>query len=164
MSLAGKWGYSTNEERYYGDFDTKEEAIHEAEACEDVGTDYWVGQFKDIVVHVDADRIIEQAQEDAYEEAGDFSEDWLGNVSRDKRDELSQRLTSTFKSWLSDYGLHPTFAVVDQDTIEQRTVSADGFSCCGGNDDTPKEHNMDCDEFNPDGTPKEEQKWKMNQK
>lgn len=28
------------------------------------------------------------------------------------------------------------------------------FKCCGGNDDTPKEHTMDCDEFTPDGKSK----------
>jgi len=33
-------------------------------------------------------------------------------------------------------------------------LEKEAFYCCGGNDDKPKEHCMDCDSFNPDGSMK----------
>ena len=122
MSLAGKWGYSTNEESYFGSFDTKEEAIAEAEACEDVDTDYWVGQFKDPIIQVCASQVIDQISEQVGDECGEFAEDWPGRIPTDAENELANELTEVLLKWMKKYKLMPTFATVDSDTIEQRSV------------------------------------------
>lgn len=124
MSLKGKWGYSTDEERYSGSFDTKEDAIQEARACEDKDGDFFVGQFEEIRISVCGDRVIDQAQEDAYEQAGEYAEDWLAKIPRERVDELTCQLSEVFDGWLKKYDLTPTFATVDSATIEHILVES----------------------------------------
>lgn len=120
--LAGKWGYSQNQERYYGEFDTKEEAIIEAEAEGEPDSDYWVGQFKDVSIQVCATHVIEQVSEQVYDEAGEFAEDWPGRVPKEAEEELEEALTKVYLEWLAKHTLMPTFAVVEESTVEHRSV------------------------------------------
>lgn len=43
MGIAGKYGYSYNEEIYQGAFDTKEDAV----AAADGSRHFWVGQYRE---------------------------------------------------------------------------------------------------------------------
>lgn len=118
--LSGKWGYSLNQESYYGNFDTKEEAIAECEAGEDPDRDYWVAQFKDVKIQVCADHVIEQVSEAVYEEAGEFAEDWPGKITPEAKKDLEEVLTAVYQIWLAKNALIPNFAVVEESTVEHR--------------------------------------------
>jgi hypothetical protein len=112
--MKGKWGYSSNEERYSGDFTNKEDAIEEGKQ---EGASV-VGQYTDVIVSVRADRVIDRAVEDVYDQVGDLCEDWLANVSTEDRDLLTARLSNTFWDWLKETKHTPRFFSVDPDTVE----------------------------------------------
>lgn len=121
-SLAGKWGYSRDEEHYHGDFDTKEEAIAEALALEEES--FVVGQYRDPNLEVDADRVIDQIVEEAYDAGGDCVEGWLSRIPQKQMDELSKKLSTVFQNWMVRHKYQPSFGLVDEHTIE--TVIMEG--------------------------------------
>lgn len=56
-----------------------------------------------------ADIIIEYLQQDAYDEVGEVSEDWLNDVTKDQRDLLDNLLQKSVLAWLSTINEKPTF-------------------------------------------------------
>lgn len=115
--LSGKWGYSRDEEHYHGDFDTKEEAIEEGKSCE--RGDFTVGQYRDPNLEVDADRVLDQILEEAYDEGGDCVEGWLSRVPRKQLEALSLTLSAAFQKWLVEHKHLPSFGIIDQHTLEK---------------------------------------------
>lgn len=76
----GKYVWSDNEENYQSDFfDTREEAAADGFASNDDGYGVWVARVAAFNFNYDhiAESVIEQLQEQAYEEVGEVMESWL---------------------------------------------------------------------------------------
>lgn len=112
----GKWMFNIhkNNENWQSDtFDTKEEAIeaglreyHDYE--KDHGF-YEVGKIEKHVPHIDGERIIEWIGDTAYEECGDFAEDYLRRVKQGDIEHLTNRLNEVLIEWLKGLNEMPTF-------------------------------------------------------
>lgn len=111
MEVTDKWAYALGDEEDYNDIfcDSKEaaldKAIHEAR-LEDVQT-VWVGQVKRFqpVISI-ADELLYQLQDQAYEEAGEYSLGWLDNVTKNHQDELDNAIKTCFWAWMK---AHPEY-------------------------------------------------------
>lgn len=111
MEVTDKWAYALGDEEDYNDIfcDSKEaaldKAIHEAR-LEDVQT-VWVGQVKRFqpVISI-ADELLYQLQDQAYEEAGEYSLGWLDNVTKTHQDELDNAIKTCFWAWMK---AHPEY-------------------------------------------------------
>lgn len=79
------YAYSLDEERYTGEFETPEAAAAEAFADND-NQSIWVGEIKTRTAHdfVNGYGILESAAESSWDECGEWSEDWLSDVMKDK--------------------------------------------------------------------------------
>lgn len=107
----GEWAYSQNEEAYHFDAATKEEAIRLGTSDFD-GEPFWVCSFrrpKASEFVPDADSIIDTMMEHAYDEVGDFADDFPG-VSKEAEAELEALLQSwadkhcSVSFWIMDAG------------------------------------------------------------
>lgn len=65
------------------------------------------------VNYVNSDMIIEYLQQDAYDEVGDVSDDWLDYIVREQREDLEDRVLKVVKEWLKDCREEPTFYKVE---------------------------------------------------
>ncbi len=111
MSIAGKWGYSHDEETYFGTFDTKKEAIR---AGRQEGRPLWVGQYIDPISpekYIDGKDLIEQVlcQNDYCGEWAEGALDCTGTQLA----ELTMKMRSVFGDWLDKHDLRPRFGLVD---------------------------------------------------
>ena len=113
-----KWCYSKNGENFYGEFDTKEEAIEEAieEAKEDYGddcTEIYIGNPVLFVPEVNACSVIDNLIENACEHGGEYADSYLTNISKEEINDLEKRLTETFNQWAKETKNEPTFYGVE---------------------------------------------------
>ncbi|MGR6760338.1 hypothetical protein ACU1JV_00645 [Paenibacillus sp. T2-29] len=103
-------GFATIEEaieegkRYFTDLNRKHDLL--------VGS-FDVGQRSDSFVNICGSKIIDQAQEDSYERAGELSDYWLYKVSSENEDLLSDMMTKTFRKWLKITNNEPKFHSID---------------------------------------------------
>lgn len=109
---------------WYGDeFDSREDAIADGveqykDALNDIGTElfdddypnppsgiFYIGRVFDFHPTIDAERIIEYAQEEAYDICGEAAEDYLDWHYLKKEDiaQLQNGLQQVFDIWLSDH-------------------------------------------------------------
>lgn len=113
----GTWGYSFNEEIYYGYYVTAEDAIAELH-----GGRGWVGQFiapSEPEGYIDGEDVIEHILcQDEY--SGDYAEDAF-DCSREVLDDLTLMLQQTFRDWMEKHGVEPGFLLVDPDTVRKVT-------------------------------------------
>lgn len=58
---------------------------------------------------IDAGHVLESIQEDAYSEAGEFSEGYLDDVTKEQEAELEEQLNAVFTAWSNKYNFHPNF-------------------------------------------------------
>lgn len=112
----GKWCYSFNEENFEGDFETKEQAIAEAiwyYKDDNLDQDFiYVGQTKEISLGVNVDRIIEDIGDNAYDQAGEYAEDYLTNVTVQHGRILEERLNDVLVAWMKEFKYEPNFWTV----------------------------------------------------
>lgn len=114
-----KWaiaGDSVGEYFNYGDFyDTKEQAIEEfKKELESGGYDaikkqgyFWIGQCQEhaLITFFNADQVIDRAWDIAQEEAGEFADEYLQDISQVAKDELDDLLVA----WAEKNKLQPGF-------------------------------------------------------
>lgn len=117
MKPTDNYAYSFDNERYYEQCDSVEEALEAAkidakndDKLKDVKTVY-IGRVHKFVPEVDAWAVMENLWDDAYEETNDPI-DYLSDVSDDEADKLGQMLTETFNKWARETGNEPNFFVV----------------------------------------------------
>lgn len=94
-----------------GPCDSIEECVKEAIDCgyED-GSTIAVGLIERYKVeYINGDHIIELLQEEAYDEIGEVTDDWLDSVTMEQREDLSNRLLTTVLEWLKEYKHEPSF-------------------------------------------------------
>jgi len=121
-SHAGKWGYSYNEEIYYGRFDSREEALAAADGEETV----WTAQYREpdapesFISGVDIiDHILEQ---------DDYCGEWTDGTfvcTDEVKEDLDASLRRAFVEWMDRHGLRPSFGIVEFDTIQKTTPQVD---------------------------------------
>lgn len=113
------WEYSENEEIWQNDvFDTIEDCILDAKEnyCVEPDGTIAIGEIVPWEPHVSAYNILEQIEEDAYEECGEIADGWKTfewKNDRKKVEELSEKLTEIVKQWLKDNGTYPTFSKIE---------------------------------------------------
>lgn len=110
----GKWYYSSDEEMYYGHFDTKEEAIAELLDIHESG---YVGQFvnANIEEYLDAEIMLENIQ--CQDQFGHESYEDMFHCTKSEFEELEQSLRTAFRQWV-DRVLRPIL-ILDTDTVEE---------------------------------------------
>lgn len=123
--VAGKWGYSLNEENYLGMFDTEQEAKAEAvkeaiaEAL-DTEEEIIICQYRkasDPEVFVDADLLLEHSGcQDDY--SGDWGDCWPGET-KEQNQELTDAVQKVYAEWLDKHDLRPKWGIVDNETIQK---------------------------------------------
>lgn len=121
----GKWCYSFNGENFEGDFETKERAIEEAifyykddERDEDF---IWVGQTKSVSTSVNVDGILEYLAEEAYDQAGEYAEGYLDNVTVGDQRMLESRMNEVLMSWMNEFKYEPRFfTVINSEKLDIR--------------------------------------------
>jgi hypothetical protein len=105
------WSYNENDELWqHDDFDTKEECILDAKENYQMkaGDSIAIGVSVPFAPSIDGERILEQLEEDAYEECGETSEGWI-DYKKDNIERLSNTLTKCINDWLKDTKQEPTF-------------------------------------------------------
>ena len=126
--LDRKWVCSLNEEHWEAIeyFDTKEEAVKygievvkkfnknpEEEYLDDgmgstpeeIVTMFYVGQIIGSGIPFDVDYLIEQVQESAYDDGGEFAEDYLDDVTKEDKEELEELVLN----WFTEHNYMPTW-------------------------------------------------------
>ena len=114
-SNIGKWMVNFDKNEIWqtsGHYDTKQEAIDAGLAeiqKEDQSFD--VGQVAPANIHygIDADVVLDQIAEHAYEEVGEVADDYLNHVPKEERDVLTQDLFITISKWFKKYNYNQEF-------------------------------------------------------
>ena len=112
MSQRYAWTHKTTDDIWQGGLcDSIEECIEEALLCGyEVGQTIAVGLAEPYkVTYVCADRIIEDLQEEAYDEVGEVSDGWLDSVTKEQRESLCEKLLKAVLEWLKECGEEPSF-------------------------------------------------------
>lgn len=113
------WEYNDDTELWYNDlFDTVEDCIADARDnyMVEIGETIAVGEVVPYEPYVMADNILDELEEDAYEECGEVAEDWNAYSWKDDKeslDELSNKLTEIVRQWLKDNGTYPYFYKIE---------------------------------------------------
>lgn len=128
MSHAGEWMAKSADEEYHHFFPTREAAIRDApgELHLRPGDAFEIGQAHAYVLElVDEDSVhlmLQQFRADAFDAAGEASEDYLSDVDDEHKEELRRLLSQAFSSWSAKHGYEPRFYVVDNE--ETHTAAA----------------------------------------
>lgn len=105
------WSYSENDELWQHDiFDSIEDCIADAKENYNINSEdtIAVGKVEPYVVSVDAETILENIEENAYEECGDAAENWI-DYKKESIERLSVQLTECVNKWLKETGNEPHF-------------------------------------------------------
>jgi len=105
-----KYAWSTDGERFQGDFDSKEDCVEEARAMCDTDEEFfYVGECDPFIPKINSIGILDQLGCDAVDFAGEAGEGWLYYISKQKRELLDSKLETVLSEWLSETGNKPTF-------------------------------------------------------
>lgn len=117
MKPTEKWAYSLDGEYYYsGSYDSFEKALTDGikDAKAEGYNKVYIGRVMEFVPRVDADNVIDNIAQDAYDKAGEFSMDYLEGVSVSDRLKLETMLTETFNQWAKETNNEPRFYTVEE--------------------------------------------------
>ena len=106
------WTKHKNDEVWYGGpCDSVKECVEEAKLEDYKDTEIFaIGYIETYEVnYVNADQIIDFLQQDAYEEVGEVSEDWLTNITSEQCADLESRVRKVVLEWLKDCNEEPSF-------------------------------------------------------
>jgi rubrerythrin len=108
-----KYCYSTNEENYHGDFETRDEALSEARAMEPDEVVY-TAQCVKFVPHISVNDVFDQLMCEAVDHSGEVAEEWLSFTPKEERQELEDCLNGVLNLWMEKTNNKPHFyGVVD---------------------------------------------------
>lgn len=139
MEPTGKYACSLHDEdNYSGEYDTIEEAFGDAIDNANIENEdldeeeqieiVYAGEIMKFMPRIDAARIIEDIQEQAYNEvneyACDYACDYLENISNGDIKKLGQMLTETFNKWAKETNNEPKFFTIEG--IEEREIKLSG--------------------------------------
>lgn len=119
-----KWTYDIwNSDIWTGGIcDSKEEAIELAkdEAIENNKYSFRVGKVEKAFDYgIDVDVIIEDIQNSTYDECGEVAENYLEDVTKEDKEELSDKLDKVFREWQEQHNYKPNFYTIsDEEEIQ----------------------------------------------
>lgn len=123
--------WSANEERFEGDFDA---VCQEAFDCADDGEDEVCIEEGDslkctaVEFFDDANLLLENAQERAWSELGECTENWMISLPKEEKDELDAELKKVISAWAKKYDHEPNFWRVNNiKTITVKRVGEDDY-------------------------------------
>lgn len=109
--------YSTDQESFTGNEPSRESAVA---ACAsdcwlEPGDTVWTGEAvkEPASAYFSIDNLIESMQGNAYDDIGEWAEDWLGNVTGKDEDELRSKIENAIDAWAEEHGYQPNFFRVD---------------------------------------------------
>lgn len=103
MSEAGKWCFSFNEEDFQGNYDTKYEAIEVAKDYIDDEKVFWIGQTKEVSLGINIDYILDDLNDQAYQQVNYHADDFLHDVTDEHHVELEEQLNKKLLDWIYKY-------------------------------------------------------------
>lgn len=113
------WEYEETDIWQHDLFDTIEDCILDAKEnyLVESGIEIVVGEVVPWEPYVFAGNILENLEENAYDECGEVAEDWYAydcssEKGRKSLDELSDKLTEIVGQWLKGNGTYPTFYMI----------------------------------------------------
>ncbi len=114
MSKKYSWTENqTDDIWYHGRFDSVKECIKDAMGYgRKPGEKIAIGICKDYLPCLDADSLLDQVSEDAYEEVGEVAEGWPEFENRKGYkyvDKLQEKLDKAFSEWLKETNQVPSF-------------------------------------------------------
>ena len=119
MKPTDNYAYSFDNEHYFGQYDSIRIALRLAkqdikynDELRDVKTIY-IGRVYKFEPCVDAVRVIERVQDDAYDEADEYIGDYLDHVEKEEWQKLEAMLTETFNKWAKETDNEPSFFTVE---------------------------------------------------
>lgn len=122
---AGQFGYSFDDETYEGAFDTREEAVDEAEASADeydVST-FRVGEYRDPdspESFIDGEWVIDRILS-CNDYDSEHAEDTF-NCPQEVRDDLTAMLRAAFVAWMEKHDQRPKFFIVKEGSDERYEI------------------------------------------
>ena len=132
------WSRHKTDEIWRGGIcDSVKECVEEAKAEGYTDTEtFAIGYIEPYQVdYVNADQIIEYLQEDAAENVGEVSEDWLTNITSEQYADLESRVRKVVLEWLKECNEEPTFYKVlpfDELTLQEALQKYDHPTKKGG--------------------------------
>lgn len=99
-------------------FETKEECIQDAIGNYGIkpGETIYIGKVYEYIPTADVDSMLENMEQDAYEECGDPAEDWYISSRKGNEeafDELCDRVNAAVNEYLKKIGMIPHFYKID---------------------------------------------------
>ena len=120
MKPTDNYAYSFDNEHYFGQYDSIRIALRLAkqdikynDELKNIKTIY-IGRVYKYEPCVDAVRVIECVQQDAYDAADEYIGDYLDNVKEEEWQKLEAMLTETFNKWAKETGNEPNFFTVEE--------------------------------------------------
>jgi len=110
------WSESENDELWQHDtFDNVQECIDDAIENYKMkkGETIAIGFVFPYIASIDAESVLEEIENYAYDECGESCESWINYKDKESIDELSNRLTACLNQWLKETKQEPTFYRID---------------------------------------------------
>jgi hypothetical protein len=118
--------YSTNEEYFNGHCASREAAVRECVAENDLSVGDTVFTATSVAFspenHACASDIVDRLRDAAQEHAGEAADGWLYPLTSEQEEDLERRVGIAIVGWLSGHKLHPTFWGVGE--VEKHAVTA----------------------------------------
>jgi hypothetical protein len=118
-SVEGDFVAGTDEEYFGSDYYlTREDAVkhYPEDAGLEPGDGFLVGKAVKWMPKINGDALIEGLGEEAADEVGESSHQWLTGVTKPQMDDLESDLTHVFVQWMKRHGHMPHFFKVDEIT------------------------------------------------
>ena len=112
MNYKYYWSLNQYAETWHHHGATIEDCIEQARKYDSDKTVVYIGEAGKYIPYVDADHILDNAYEQAWDEVGEGADTWLHKLDRDIVDELSDKLSCTFHEWLEQHDLIPRFGIL----------------------------------------------------
>lgn len=107
------WNFDKHEEVWYNSCPTIEDCIEEAkwekEDREIAENHVFIGDVEPYKPFIDVEYLIDDIQEQAYEECGECCEGWLDGLKKEQKKILEERLNKVLIDWLEETNNSPTF-------------------------------------------------------
>lgn len=106
------YSYSFNEENFYGEFESIEEAIAEAKEYGD-NSEVFIGENGEFHPSVDGEWCVDMLREQVADKCGEYSDNYLYEIPKGAEKELTDVLTEAFNKWAKKHGQEPNFYPVN---------------------------------------------------
>ena len=110
--MEDRFAYSFDGETYHGEYNSIKEALREAsfDGWDKESPTIWIAKCcQDYEPTVSACWVLDALQEHAYENGGEWAEDWLFGVTDEQEMDLQKSLDEVITAWIKKYNYEPTW-------------------------------------------------------